>query len=267
MKKLRAWWCGVPRPVRILRNLLLVVILVGLIWLFRGCPALTVEQAYRRACARNLIEPGEIITTMQGDWSSRYSRTYFGYDGILAAKSDHGVILYGYQRRHSTGQIFPRFGIARDTLYYREGRKTVSVMTLRSNGWFSEHDSYVEVPLVLFDEVPKAVRAELDLYLDTSGVSNGTPFEGEYEYHLESTRKQSGLFEFCIQTGDGENEIGPEAHALSSFCWMFNDYNSYTSYPASVRLYDRNDVLIYEEDLLVQSVAAQAHMEREREGA
>ncbi len=267
MKKLIVWWRGAPRPVRVLRNLLLIAVLVFLIWLFRDCPTLTVEQAYRRACAQELIEPGVVITTMQGDWSSRYSRTYFGYDGILAAKSDHGVILYGYQRRGGTGQIFPRLGIARDILYYHEGRKTVSLITLRSNGWFSEHDSYVEVPLVLFDEVPKAVRAELDLYLDTSDVSNGTPFEGVYEYHLESTRKQSGLFEFCIQTGDGENEIGAEAHALSSFCWLFDDFSSDTGYPASVRLYDRNDMLIYEENLLVQSVAAEAHAERERKGA
>ena len=110
------------------------------------------------------------------------------------------------------------------------------------------------------------MRAELDLYLHTSGTSNGVPFEGKYEYHLESTRKQSGLFEFCIQTGDGENEIGSEAFALSSFCRLFNDYSSDTGYPASVRLYDRGGALIYEEELLVQSVAVQAHAEREKEG-
>lgn len=264
MKKLRAW-CGVPRPVRILRNLLLVVILVGLIWLFKDCPALTVEQAYRRACTRELIEPGEVIATVQGNWSNRNGGYYFGYDRLLAAKNKEGVILCGYKE----GRLgyFPEIGGEVGILHYRETGDNVTLITLRSNGWFSERDTYVEVPLVLFDEVPKAVRAELDLYLDTSGVSNGTPFEGAYEYHLESTRKQSGLFEFCIQTGDGENEIGPEAHALSSFCWLFDDFNSDTGYPASVQLYDRNDVLIYEEELLVQSVAAEAHAEREKEGA
>lgn len=258
MKKLIRWWRGKPRPVRVLCNLLLIALLVLLVWVFRDYPTLTAEQAYRQACAREMIEPGEIIATVQGNWSSRYGGCYIGYERLLAAKNEEGVILCSY--REGNNGFFPELGGTVERLRYREAGENVTLMTVRSNGSFWDSDTYVEVPLVLFDEVPKAVRAELDLYLHTSGESNGTPFDEEYEYHLESTRKQSGLFEFCIQAGDGENELGVEAIALRSLCFLFDDFASdYTDYPAAVRLYDRNDVLIYEEELLLRSVAAEAH--------
>lgn len=257
MRKAISWWRSIPRPVRIVRNLLLAAVLLCLFYLFRDCPNLTVEQAYRRAAERELVEPGEMLGMVQAEKSSLLDGTIFDFDYIVVAENSEGVILYGY-RENDIG-FFSKAGATHGKFSYREKSEQVTLMAAPTSFVIQEENQYIELPVILFDECPKAVRAELDLYLNAENDS----IEETYEYHLDARREQSGFFEFRIMVGDGKNEIGKEAYALETLCDLFDDWGNQrtAAYPAVVRLYDQRNELIYERELTLQSLAAAAHAE------
>ena len=65
---------GKRKIMRIVRNLLLSVVLIGLFYVFTGCPDMTVEQAYRRAAKRNLVGPGDVLAILNVDMNGGYDR-------------------------------------------------------------------------------------------------------------------------------------------------------------------------------------------------
>lgn len=245
MKSVITWWQGIPRPARVLCNVLLIAVLAGLVWLFRDCPSLTVEQAYRRAAVSEMIEPGEIVGCVELDLGD------FFYDRLLMAESTEGVMLFYYKEAG-----FTRFDNDWSTkLVYRDKGECVTLMVLSPTPLMPESWK-IDIPIILFDEVPKAVRAELDLHLTVEQYN----LDKTYEYHLEARRKQGGYFEFHLMAGNEETQLGTEAYALQNLCELYDyDSNSVAGYPAAVRLYDSRDELIYEEEMILRSLAAAAH--------
>lgn len=265
MRRMFTWWRGVPRPARVCGNFLLLAVLLLVIYLFRGCPNLTAEQAYRRAAAAEMVEPGEILGTVLGEPNLERRSTSLGdsfvqrnYDyKLIVAENREGVVLYRYREKDIGFFTWPPNAV--EDLSYRKKGEHVTLLVPESRWPLHETDYYIEFPVILFDEFPKAVRAELDLYLDAKNYN----IEETYEYHLEAQRKQSGFFEFRITVGDGRNFVGEEAYALNNLSQIFNEWNKagVDSYPAVVCLYDSRDELIYEEELLLQPLAAAVHAE------
>lgn len=271
MRRAITWWRNVPRPVRILSNLLLVVFLFLAVYLFRGCPNLTAEQAYRRAAAAEMVEPGEILGTVLGEPYMESRATSLGdsfiqrnyYYKLIVAENSEGVMLYKYREKDLGFFVWKPNAV--ESFSYRKKGEHVTLVASQDQWTPYETNYYIEFPVILFDDFPKAVRAELDLYMDTKNYG----IEETYEYHLESQRKQSGFFEFRITAGDGSSFVGKEAYALNNLQQVFNEWNigDVNSYPAAVRLYDSRDELIYEEEMVLQSLASEAHAEKEKEGA
>lgn len=263
MRRAITWWRNIPRPVRIMSNLLLVVLLLFVVYMFRGCPSLTAEQAYRRAAAREMVEPGEILGTVLGEEYMDGRKTY--YYQIIVAENSEGVMLYKYREKDIGfwGQSQNSFGDF--SFSYREKGEYITLIAGELEWPPYETNYYIEFPIILFDDFPKAVRAELDLYMDAKNYD----IEETYEYHLEAQRKQSGFFEFRITAGDGRSFVGEEAYALNNLQQVFNEWNigGVDNYPATVRLYDIRDELVYEEELILQSHAAEVHSKYEKEGA
>ncbi|MGM9606245.1 MAG: hypothetical protein ACI3XJ_01930 [Oscillospiraceae bacterium] len=255
MRKFLAWRRGIPRPVRIVCNIVLAVVLLCLFYVFRGCPDMTAEQAYRRAAARNLVGPGEILGVIPVD-------DILGYDRLLAAETDEGVILYGYTQANLG--FFPSKHVTSEegNLVYREKGETVTVMAAPSV-LIRAYSGKLEIPVILFDQCPKAARAELDLVLSAENYGGGA-----YSYHLEAQREQGGFFTFWLTTGENGEESKMEVYALDNLCKLYRDmFGNSGSYPAAVRLYDQRDELIYEEELTLRSAAGEAHAQRELENS
>lgn len=253
MRKLKAWWRAIPRPIHIVRNLVLAVILFALFYIFHGSPDMTVEQAYRRAEARNLVGPGEILGVLDVQISG-------GYTQLLLAETDEGVIQYCF-RQENLGFVFGPHTVSsyEGDLIYREKQGPVSIMAATGQYSFSREE--LSLPIILFDDCPKAVRAEVELRL--TGEYNSSEYD--YFYCLSSQRKSGGFFVFDLETtGGGERE----AWAISQVSELYSVHGgSGTAVPATVRLYDQNEEVIYDGEVLLQSDSDAAHARYERKGA
>lgn len=244
----------VPRPVRIVWNMLIVALLLWLIYVFLGSPSFTVERAYRREAARNAVDPGEIIAVLETD-------DCLQYDNLLIAETKEGYALYGVNSvdlRLFSG----RRAYRRAEFSYREREDGATIMAAPCSSHLFAHDEYVKLPIVMFYEVPGAIRAELDLHL----VDHVMYGEMEYHYSLAAPKKWDGCFVFELESEldfDADPLRGQALSILSEMYVFDGSYNEGSDFTADVRLYDRNDQLIYEESLRLRSYAGMAHEKRE----
>ena len=255
MKKLIAWYRRIPRRVRIVRNLLLAAVLLCLFYIFAGCPDMTAEQGYQRALRRRLLGPGEVVGILNVDVNG-------GYNRLLLGETEEGVTLYCYRYENLGFLKGHTFSSWEGTLVYREKGENVTVMAAPG----VDCDTYQEeihVPVILFDECPRAVRAELDVCL------TGTYYEDyEFAYSLEAAREAGGYFAFDLSVqGNKQQAYWTEGFAVAQLSRLYWDTGGRANeYPIVVRLYDRNDALIYEETLFLRSAMSEAHARREAGG-
>lgn len=252
MKKLTARNRRIPRRVRIGRNLLLAVVLFSLFYIFAGCPDMTAEQGYQRALRRRLLGPGEVVGVLNVDVNG-------GYDRLLLGETEEGVTLYCY-RHENLGFLKGRtFSSWEGTLVYREKGETVTAMAAPGVDC-TTYQEEIHVPVILFDKCPKAVRAELDVCL--TGTYNSQNYE--FAYSLESKRKAGGYFAFDLAAQGNKQAYWTEGFAIEQLSRLYWDTGGRANeYPAVVRLYDRNDALIYKETLFLRSAMSEAHAKRE----
>lgn len=251
MRKLKAWRRAVPRPARIAGNLLLAAVLLCLFYVFCGCPDLTAEQAYRRAEERNLIGPGEILGILNVDISG-------GYDRLLLAKTDAGVVQFCYRQENLGVWKGHTFSSYEGNLIYREKEGVVTLMAATGEKFWSDQEEKA-LPLILFDDCPKAVRAQLDLHL--IGEYNSSDYD--FTYHLDAQRAAGGYFVFDLISNSGTEK---ENYAISQVSRLYEESGGAgEEIPVTARLYGQLDELIYEGDVKLRSAAAEAHARRDLE--
>ncbi len=250
------WWIEFKnrrsRPVRILGNLLLAAVLLALIYVLNGSPDANLLQAFRREEERNLIGPGNILGTVSVEES-------IGYDRLLLAETDNGVILYCYNDGN-----FSLFGKRRQstlegTMIYREKGEFVTVMAAPCYFVHRFYDG-AALPVILFDDCPKAVRAELDLYLNANNYGLG-----DSTWNIEARRESGGYFLFELKAvSDDQLQFEVDATSIVNLGKMFESGAGFADgFPATVRLYDKADNLILEEDITVHSDGSAAHMKNQ----
>ncbi|MBO5347761.1 MAG: hypothetical protein J6A45_06480 [Lachnospiraceae bacterium] len=245
--KLMQYWHTLSRPLRVLLLIILMCIQVPLIYIYQGCPPLSDEHRYRRVEKAHLVGPAEILDVL--DLAPINEFPY--YDKLLLAKDKQGVIMYIWSTQYEH----------RENLVYRKTTGDVAVFAAPyvndSPGyWFSQKE--ITLPVILFDDIPQAIRAELEVTL--SGTLNRETFTKTYE--LEATRNKPGYFCFLLHA-DSSYQLGGEGLAMSLFASYTYHFGSLgadtlTTIPATVRLYDSNDKLIYEETLTIQSLQREA---------
>ena len=242
MHKLVQYWHTLSRPLRVLLLIILICIQVPLIYIYQGCPPLSDEHRYRRVEKAHLVGPAEILDVLEIS-----SAKYEYYDRLLLAKDTEGVIMYIWSTQNDYYE----------NLVYRETTGDVAVFAAPyvddfPDYWFTQKE--ISLPVILFDDIPEAARAELDVTL--SGTLNSVTFTKTYE--LETERNKPGYFCFLLHA-DSSYRLGAEGLALSIFAAFTYSPKSLgldtlNTIPATVRLYDNNDKLIYEEALTIQSL-------------
>lgn len=236
MKKLKQRWLRIPRKQRAMLNLLAIIVLAFGIYLLLGCPPLSDEARFRRVEKANLVGPSMILG--KEDLSSGH---------LIIAEEKDAVILYSYPTAYPENDIF----------VYREKAGDVTVLAAPTNDMIWYYDEKAALDIIVFDDFPQAMRAELDFTL--KATVNDVYFEKQYS--LRADRERKGYFLFSYVT-EGSPYIGPECHALETFLEISgNNGDTYidVAIPMAVRLYDAQNALIAERSLTLRSQAVEAH--------
>ncbi|MBO5323036.1 MAG: hypothetical protein J6A88_02915 [Oscillospiraceae bacterium] len=244
MKKLSAFWARIPRPLRTILHIVAILLCVVIYYGAIGAPSLTTEMQYRRVEQSHMIGPGTILGTeaISGN----------GQQQLLIAKSDTHVMLYRYTEESKTTSY---------DLVYRKNHG--DLMILAAGGrlpTYSVSEDF-SLPVILFDNYPTAVRAEVEFTMSTPDDEYAYPHTTQhYQKHffLESNRNNEGYFYF---------EIQHKAYTSRLYTKMLNaivnislgvNYSSAKDaiVPISVRLYDQNDQLILDQIIYFRTVTA-----------
>ena len=253
MKRIKHFWGNLPRRVRITVNLLAIFLLAFCTHVFLGSPAFTAEQRFRQLEKANMVGPARIIDSME--------LVPYNYLNLILADDGDGIIFYLYADfRHGT-----------EAFYYREKTGDLTVLPLPVLEGFSYWEYELDLPIYLFDNYPKAKKAQLQFTL--SETVNDVYFEKEYI--LDSQREQDGLFRFNIHAESEDwyiddwgmaqgTHLGAEGTVLEQFSQIGGYDDSFNLRPqrVTVRLYDAEDQMILEEEVLIHCVAGQAHTEQ-----
>lgn len=247
------WWNEFrgrfPRWVRIVMNLFLIAVLLVLFYVLNGSPDANLIQAFRREEQRNLIGPGKILGSVAME------NPGLGYDSLLLAETDEGVILYTYNENGFSILSDKRTSSNEGRMIYREKGEHVTVMAPPGH-LLLEYKKGFSHPVILFDDCPSAVRAELDLYLNTNGYG-----DAEVTWNLSAQRENTGFFWFdLVANAESTEELENQVRSIFCLYRMF-DTSRGDEFPATVRLYDRNDGLILKETFVVHSQRSASHAE------
>lgn len=229
--------------------LLLTPIILILAYHAMGCPVLTAEQGFHRAAKEHALGTTSILGT-----ESIITNDYgYQYDTLIVAETNYGAIVYCTKRN------------TYEQLYYREKTNSLTVMALPNGGWSWEIDQPRQLNVILFDDYPEAVRAELDITVDWPyDFNNFTPDGVFYRYQLNAERNAEGYFRF-VHTIYGSDYIDNDNVAMRILTDVSckrqvaeSDYRE-LEIPVTARLYDRNDNLVIEQSFFIRSIDAEEH--------
>ncbi|MBR4864105.1 MAG: hypothetical protein IKU07_05965 [Oscillospiraceae bacterium] len=234
-EKLEAFLDKIPPKVQVAINVLLILVMPVLIYMFMGAPVLNAEHGFRRAEKENLVGPGVILG------SEEISGAFA--DTLLVGETESGVLLY----THNHDELNPL-----DPLTYWERRGDIMVCgiyTILSSITPPDGD---DLQLVVFDNHPEAVRATVEAELFWENAETGKQYR--YRYDFSGERKNSG---YILVTHDlqwssyqGNNPELPEnaaIHAFTSYAGSEGYRAPAGEFLATVRLYAADGSLVAEE--------------------
>lgn len=214
-----------PRPWRVVRNLVCILLAVCLFWLLMGGEALTPEWAFRRAERQMLVGPSEILLERRdGDMVTIMGRTGYGYFfGLFAQNADP---LYGWYLRR--------------TLYVE--RQEDVTFTVARPDWGVFDVSYVDL-LLLCDD-PAVSRGEAELTLAGSGSLNGRRYDFDQTYTVELLPEGEGVLSGRVEA---RSEDDGSWESLLERVMLGNIYDN--TVPVTIRLYDGGGALLLERSI------------------
>lgn len=239
-------WRSLPRKARTIILLAALIPVLLLLYTFMGNPAFSIKQQYRRLEKANLVGPAKILDIL--------TLENYSYDRLVLADDGDGMIFYTWNTEEGMDNYFLT------QFLYREKQGDVSVYAAPSSRFENwELSKEIHLPVFVFDEFPKAVRAKLDLTIDF-------PYSGHNltrTYSLQATREKSGYFQFMIHA-QNPSRLAEEGVALQTLSLLTGHDSEVlsattTTIPATVRLYDADDQLIHESTVQIRSVEGAAH--------
>lgn len=239
MKKLSRFWGRIPRPLRTLIHLVTTLLCLMLLYWAAGSPAFTVEMEYRQLERSYMVGPCTILGT----------ETVPGNDQqkVMIGKDDTHLMVCPYTVGNKLKHYSPTF---------REKHGSLTLLAAWDIGTLHSTDNNFVLPVILFDEYPEAVRAEVafTMYAPEDQSSNGY----KKDFFLESTRTNDGYFFFTIEHKAYTNQLYTQVlRAIGYISSGFNYDESLAAItPISVRLYDVNDQLIVDEIIYFRTATA-----------
>lgn len=238
-EKLEAFLDKIPPKVQVTVNVLLILVMPLLIYMFIGAPALSIEHGFRRAEKENLVGPGEIlgIEEISGAFASH----------LAVGKTQEGVLLYTHNHR----DLNPV-----DPLTYWERRGDVMVRGINTILMSITPPDGDDLQMVVFDNHPQAVRAEVEAELFWENRETGKQYR--YSFTLTGERKNQGYILVSCNVEwpsyQGSNPEHPKNAAIQNFV-NHSGNESYRApageFPAAVRLYGEDGQLVHEEDVFL----------------
>lgn len=245
----------IPRPLKALLYCIGILLFSFLLYIFLGAPPLSEEHAYRRAERANLVGPAKIldIIDLEPVVNEYYNRM------VIADEGD-AVILY---MRDSQNNLSEK-------LVYRQKQGAVTVFAAPYELFLYSTDHEFEIPIILFDDFPQAVRAEMEFTLWTLDDSDAVPRVClPKNYWGEAYRENSGYFCFYINSPDFSWAAWTDDSkepTLATFCKLtgktFSRMDADTTLPVTVRLFNAENQLVHEETVIVRGVIGEAHYQR-----
>ena len=217
-----------PRWAKIMLNLFLTAMALGLLYIFAGAPVFSATQAFRRVEKQNLVGPSKVLAIL--DISDEH------FKRLLIADDGKGVIMFPIYEKYNRST----------SLYYREKSGPVTVMAAPTS---REPDKIETLAIILFDDMPDAVSAELTLTLSTP---KWTGVEFTKDYTLMAKHEYNGFFRFELQHTAGDGYYEAESYAFSELS-KTTDYfsNNDATIPATVSFFDSSSSLIYKQNMIL----------------
>lgn len=262
-KALRLLRC-IPKPLRILFDLLLAALLFFAWFVARGGPRYGEEERFRRVEKANLAGPSTLLDKMdvQGDWiPTGYTRLLIGDAGdeilFFAANngrgSRNGVLI---RREKTEGLLLTPL----PQMY-----TILSPLSPLPSSWYGEDVPTWVIPLFLFADDPAAVRAEVALHLTEDREVTLSQYRGSGAPEEERgwpVREKYFLFSLPIPPETWDSPEEPDA--LNALLWT-NDPTLTAGgreFPAVIRLYDAEGRLLETRNYVIRSRAAEARAAR-----
>lgn len=232
------------RSLRAVINLIFTALVLLAFYISVGSPAFTPKQQFRREEKANLVGPATILNTI-----SLESYTGYDFEKLIIGTSEAGVTLfcynyYSWRDGHS---------LKENDFIYRKKMEDVTVLSV-PNSMASKYLFYydiIKIPVVVFDDFPDAVRAELQIELYS--VDATEPFREEYT--LSANRTKKGYFLFTLAISNQEKSYGP-IDAVSRLINLCDDKlsgsNTGVEIPATVRFFDKANTLIRECTVMIR---------------
>ena len=142
-------WKKLPRTLRGLVWMLLSLAAAVAIYTFLGAPVFSLEAQLRRAERAAMVGPGKILGQVD------LEEGFGSYGKMLLAETPEGVIFFGYDHYFSEAP----------ELVYREKTGDLTLLCAPWPNENREQQTTAFLPVVLFTDEARAVRAEAELTL------------------------------------------------------------------------------------------------------
>lgn len=246
MKKRLTRRKSLTRPVRTLLHCLVILLCTVAILVFTAMPVLTPEAQYRLLEHGYMVGPARILGTEAVSENG---------ERLLIGESNNELMLY----RYMAGQfsLFADHDNLSTDLVCREKHGDLTILAAGGRTpYFSSHRDFY-LPIILFDDYPNAVRAEIEfsLLLDEQEDKDGICRE-EIAILLNSNRSNDGYFYFSIYHSAQEDQrYTTQLELIASISAGFS-YNYFrpASIPVNVRLYDAANQLILEKCIYFRTI-------------
>ena len=245
MKTLKEFLHRIPRPYRVLVNLILILCLAAAFYVSIGSPALSQVHAFRRAERANLVGPSTIL----------YSDTMkdYEYSHLIVAETDQGVITFATSDRYPYSFNY----------FKKTGDLTVVSPPKRSFLWGMDYIA-VNLPVFVIHDQQDAHRAELELNIKGSLEYS---FNGKMRtqtidrcLHAQSDRSGAGYFRFSFQLAETGSTFlarnhGEDGFALDALAYSFVNRSGQPTdkitITAIVRLYAKDGTILLEQEQIL----------------
>lgn len=252
---MRKFFDFIPRPIKVLFFFIGILLFSFFIYIFIGAPPFSDEHRYRRAERANMVGPAKILdiidfTPVKGEL----------YKRMVIADDGDGVILYMYEPLSDRPE----------KLIYRKKQGAVTVYAAPYELYIHRDVYDFKVPIILFDDFPQAIRAELECILWSISDEKSIPKTMHPEtVFAEAYRDTPGYFCFHLNSpgfSTFPSTDESEQPTLMTFCRLTSrsiyDVYANTELPVTIRLFDKDNNLIHEEIVTVRNVVGEAHYQR-----
>lgn len=231
------------RKKKVIFNFILIAVLMLLLYIFLGCPAFTPTQQFRREEKANGVGAAEILDSI---CLEEYSYLY-PYDQMIIAKSEYGATVFCYDSSN----------LRRNELTYRSFAKEETVFAVPSTtGYNFSSRKEASIPILVFDDVIAAQRAEMRIFVNVTGDAGNF----QKEYLLNAKRQTDGYFLFTL-SAMSDIQLGLEGEVLHQLVEMgaddSNRVNADVSFPVEISYYDSNNKLITVKNYAMRSIAGE----------